>query len=101
MKADSREAGMTVSLGRRRPSGGNGTANLATRYLCIAPYLRRAMLPARIVEPVTLAERPPLPVGRKYALRFLYGVEGNLPMPDVDIEMVRQHCGAALRQTIL
>jgi hypothetical protein len=59
------------------------------------------MLPARIVEPVTLAERPPLPVGRKYALRFLYGVEGNLPMPDVDIEMVRQHCGAALRQTIL
>jgi hypothetical protein len=59
------------------------------------------MLPERVVEPVTLAERPPLPVGRKYALRFLYGVEGKLPMPDVDIDMVRRHCGAALRQTIL
>lgn len=59
------------------------------------------MLPDTIIEPVTLAARPPLPVGRKYALRFLRGVEGKLPMPDVDIDLVRRHCVTGLRQTIL
>jgi hypothetical protein len=75
--------------------------NTVTRYLCIAPYLRRVMLPKEIIEPNTLSARRPLPVGRRYALRVLYGTEGRLPMPGVSIEPVRRHCHAALLQTSL
>jgi hypothetical protein len=71
---------MPVSLNGLRPRGGSDAANLATRYLCMAPYLRSAMLPDTIIE---------------------HGVEGKLPMPTVDIVLVRRHCVSALRQTIL
>jgi hypothetical protein len=96
-----RTATAAVSLNGQRSRSGNVPENHATRYLCIAPYLRRAMLPGEIIEPGTLTARAPLPVGRTYALRVLYGAEGKLPMPEVDIELVHQHCRAALRQTIL
>src|SRR5215469_15369905 len=92
---------MPVWLNGLRQRDGSDTANLATRYLCIAPYLRRAMLPDTITEPGALESRPPMPVGRKYALRFIYGVEGKLPMPGVDVDLVRRHCHTALGQIIL
>lgn len=75
--------------------------NVVTRYLCIAPYLRRVMLPKEITEPNTVSARHPLPVGRSYALRVLLGAEGELPMPGVAIATVQQHCRAALWQTTL
>lgn len=75
--------------------------NTVTRYLCIAPHLRRVMLPKEITEPNTLSARLPLPVGRRYAIRVLFGAEGKLPMPGVSIEPVRRHCRAALLQTLL
>ena len=80
---------------------GTDSVNVATRYLCIAPYLRRAMLPREIIEPNTLAARPPLPVGRNYALRVLFGVEGELPMPGISVKSVRRHCRLTLVQTSL
>jgi hypothetical protein len=85
----------------RDSSGEAVPLNLVTRYLCMAPYLRRVMLPKEITEPNTLSARRPLPVGRRYALRVLFGVEGGLPMPGVSIELVRRHCYAALLQTSL
>ena len=75
--------------------------SLTTRYLCIAPYLRRVMLPREIIEPLTLSARRPLPIGRSYALRVLFGVEGELPMPGVSVELVHRHCRVALIQTCL
>lgn len=75
--------------------------NEVTRYFCIAPYLRRVMLPKEITEPNTVSARQPLPVGRRYALRVLFAVEGHLPMPGVAIEPVQRHCRAALWQTSL
>lgn len=88
------------------PSVGDSPAetiplNTVTRYLCIAPHLRRVMLPKEITEPNTLSARLPLPVGRRYAIRVLFGAEGKLPMPGVSIEPVRRHCRAALLQTFL
>jgi len=59
------------------------------------------MLPREIIEPNTLAARPPLPVGRNYALRVLFGVEGELPMPGISVKSVRRHCRLALVQTSL
>lgn len=78
-----------------------GPLNLATRYLCMAPYLRRAMLPKVVNEPNTVTARPPLPVGRKYALRVLYGGEGKLPMPGIQIDSLRHHCHASLVEASL
>lgn len=76
-------------------------ADLATRYLCIAPYLRRVMLPREIIEPVTNAARAPMPVGRSYALRVLFGDEGKLPMAGIPVDRVRRHCRGTLVQTSL
>ena len=74
--------------------------NAATRYLCIAPHLRRVMLKKEITEPNTITARHPLPVGRTYALRVLFGAEGKLvPMPGISIDPVRRHCRATLVQT--
>ena len=92
---------MSVSFNGHRPIDDNQAANLATRYLCIGSHLRRSMLPSEIIEPVTLSPRPPLPVGRTYALRVLRGVEGSLPMPGICVPLVGRHCRAALLQTIL
>lgn len=92
---------MSVSLNGHRSINDNETANLATRYLCIASYLRGAMLPGEIIEPVTLTSRPPLAVGRTYAFRVLFRIEGKLPMPGISVPLVGRHCRAALLQTIL
>lgn len=92
---------MSVSLNGHRSINDNQTANLATRYLCIGSYLRGAMLPGEIIEPVTLSPRPPLAVGRTYAFRVLFRVEGRLPMPGISVPLVERHCRAALLQTIL
>jgi hypothetical protein len=92
---------MSVSLNGHRSINDNQTANLATRYLCIASHLRGAMLPGEIIEPVTLSPRPPLAVGRTYAFRVLFGVEGRLPMPGISVPLVERHCRAALLETIL
>ena len=45
--------------------------------------------------------RPGLPVGRAYALRVLFGAEGAIPAPGVDMRRVRKHCLLALVQTIV
>jgi hypothetical protein len=73
--------------------------SIATRYLSAAAYLRRAMLPAQITELGRATPRPPLPVGRAYAMRVLFHADGALPMSAVDIGKVRRHCWAALWQT--
>src|SRR5262245_50763397 len=90
-----------AALNGHRPIGDTQAANQATRYLCIASHLRRGMLPREITEPVTLDLAPPFAVGRTYALRVLYGVEGGGPMPGIRGPLVRSHCQAALLQTIL
>jgi hypothetical protein len=85
-----------------RDSPPNGDpANVATRYLCIAPYLRRAMLPRKIIEPITFSTRQPLPVGRSYALQVLFGVGGDLPMPGVSVKLMHRHCRVALVESCL
>jgi hypothetical protein len=73
----------------------------ATRYLCAAAHLRRSMLPDEIDDPDTLQPRPPRPVGRAYARRVLFERQGLVPMPGVELEVLRRHCYAAFRQTLI
>lgn len=82
-----------------QPIGRDFTEGEATRYLSAAAYLRRAMLPDEITELGMRLPRPPLPVGRAYAMRVLFRAEGGLPMSAVNVEGVRRHCRAALWQT--
>ena len=83
------------------PAGGEFPETQATRYLSAAAYLRRAMLPDEITELGMRLPRAPLPVGRAYAIRVLFGSQGALPMSAVHVEGVRAHCRAALWQTLI
>ena len=83
----------------QQPAGSDFAESQATRYLSAAAYLRRAMLPDEITELGMLVPRPPLPVGRAYAIKVLFKPEGVLPMSAVNVEEVRRHCWAALWQT--
>ena len=84
-----------------RPKGRDFADGHATRYLSAAAYLRRTMLPDEITELGMRLPRPPLPVGRAYAMRVLFRAEGGLPMSAVHVEGVRRHCRAALWQTFI
>jgi hypothetical protein len=59
------------------------------------------MLPNEITELGWPDARPPLPVGRSYARRVLFTVEGVIPMSAVDMGEVRKHCRIALLQTVI
>jgi hypothetical protein len=99
MKSTVTAAGNEFSANGHRPESGDFTESLATRYLSAAAYLRRTMLPDEITELGIFLPRPPLPVGRAYAIRVLFRAEGVLPMSAVNDEEVRRHCWAALWQT--
>jgi hypothetical protein len=73
-----------------------------TRYLSAAAHLRSAMLPAQVSDTDRLLPvmRAPHPVGRTYAMRVLYSTAGEIPMPAVDMDMVRRNCHAAVRQAL-
>jgi hypothetical protein len=100
MKSTVTAAGNEFAANGHRPVNGDFTESQATRYLSAAAYLRRAMLPDEITELGRFAPRPPLPVGRPYALRVLFRDEGVLPMSAVNDEEVRKHCWGALWQTL-
>jgi hypothetical protein len=100
MKSAVTAPGNEISPNDHRPAGSDFTESQATRYLSAAAYLRRAMLPDEITELGRFLPRPPLPVGRLYALRVLFRDEGVLPMSAVNDEEVRRHCWAALWQTL-
>jgi hypothetical protein len=46
-------------------------------------------------------DTPPPPVGRRYALSFLFGAQRRVPMPAVDTGEVRGQCIIALLQTLI
>lgn len=99
MKLAAAASDSSVSSNGHHPSG--SWMNLATRYLSAAAYLRRVMLAAEIVELGKPVPRQPLPVGRRYALRVLFGAQGGLPMCAVDVGKVRHHCWIAVWQTLI
>jgi len=77
------------------------SASDATLYLSAAPHLRRGMLRQKIIKSGESSALPPRPVGRTYAIRVLYGVEGTVPMSAVDTGKVRRQCRIALLQTMI
>jgi hypothetical protein len=79
MKSTVTAAGNEFAANGHRPVNGDFTESQATRYLSAAAYLRRAMLPDEITELGRFAPRPPLPVGRPYALRVLFGMRASCP----------------------
>ncbi len=70
-----------------------------TRYLSAAAHLRRSMLPNEIDDPDTGISRPPLPVGRAYAIHVLFRHGSRIPMLAVDVRKVKKSCWVALVQT--
>jgi hypothetical protein len=76
------------------------SASDATRYLSAAPHLRRGMLREKIIKSDE-SSAPPRPVGRTYAIRVLFGTEGEVPMSAVDTREVRGQCTIALLQTLI
>jgi hypothetical protein len=70
-----------------------------TRYLRAAAHLRRSMLPGEISDPDTDTTRPPLPVGRAYAIQVLFRHGGRIPMLAVDLGEVKKSCWIALVQS--
>jgi hypothetical protein len=70
-----------------------------TRYLRAAAHLRRSMLPDEITDPDMATSRPPLPVGRAYAIQVLFRHGSRIPMLAVDVGKVRKSCWVALVQT--
>jgi hypothetical protein len=101
MKSAGTVSGSSFSPNGNRPVDGDFTETQATRYLSAAAYLRRAMLPDEITELGMRLPRAPYPVGRPYAIRVLFGSGGVLPMPSVQVDRVRKHCWASLRQTLI
>lgn len=78
--------------------------NEVTRYLSAAAHLRQAMLPAQITDAGRFGrpvQRTPHLVGRTYAMRVLWTTEGVVPMPAVDLRIVKRNCRAAVLQTLL
>jgi hypothetical protein len=91
-----------TSIGSAQPP--SHSLNEATLYLSAAAHLRQAMLPARISDVSRFSRRTsraPHPVGRSYAMRVLLSAEGMVPMPAVDLDVVRRNCRAAILQTLL
>lgn len=76
------------------------SASNATRDLSAVPHLRRGMLEEKIIGS-DLDDTPPPPVGRRYALNFLFGAQSRVPMPAVDAGEVRGQCIIALLQTTI
>jgi hypothetical protein len=72
-----------------------------TRYLSAAAHLRRPMLPNEVTDPGTGTSRPPLPVGRAYAIRVLFRHGSRIPMLAVDMARVKKNCWIAIAQTTL
>lgn len=72
-----------------------------TRYLRVAAHLRRSMLPDEITDSDTGASRPPLQVGRAYAIQVLFRHGSRIPMLGVDLGKVRKSCWVALVQTTI
>jgi len=73
----------------------------ATRYLCVAAHLRRAMLPGRVRDGASGGERDPRPVGRAYARRVIRGPGIIAPCPGVDTAWVIRQCHASWTQMAL
>jgi hypothetical protein len=91
-----------INDGPTQPDG--QSLNEATRYLSAAAHLRKAMLPAQVSDASRFSRpvsRVPHPVGRSYAIRVLWGAEGAVPMPAVDLRAVHWNCRAAFVQTLL
>lgn len=76
------------------------SASNATRDLSAAPHLRRGMLQEKIIGSHP-DDMPPPPVGRRYALNFIFGAQRRVPMPAVDTGEVRGQCIIALTQTMI
>jgi hypothetical protein len=57
------------------------------------------MLPDEISDPDTGTSRPPLPVGRAYAIQVLFRHGSRIPMLAVDLGKVKKSCWIALVQT--
>ena len=70
-----------------------------TRYLRAAAHLRRSMIPKQITDLATGISRPPLPVGRAYAVQVLFRHGSRIPMLAVNLSEVRKSCRVALVQT--
>jgi hypothetical protein len=78
--------------------------NAATRYMTAAAHLRKGMLPAEVSGASIFARPAPRahhPVGRGYAMRALFMAERTVPMPGVDVGIVRRHCWTAMWQTLV
>lgn len=101
MRGNTKTPGASTSSNGRQAAEGHVSVSHATRYLSVAPHLRRGMFRREITEPGLIGGRPPRPVGRSYAIRVRYGADGAVPMPAVDTEEVRKQCAIALLQTII
>jgi hypothetical protein len=77
------------------------SASRTTRYLSAAAHLRRPMLPDQVTDPGSVTSRPPLPVGRAYALRVLFFPGGQVPMSAIDMRKVKRNCRISLLQTTI
>ena len=91
--------GIPASRDGYRTSGHAIPAIRNTRYLSAAAHLRRQMLPNEVTDPGTGTPRPPLPVGRAYAIRVLFRHESRIPMLAVDMGKVKKNCWIAVAQT--
>ncbi len=91
--------GIPVSRNGYRAPGADIPAIRNTRYLSAAAHLRRSMLPDEVTDPGTGIPRPPLPVGRAYAIQVLFRHGSRIPMLAVDMGKVKKSCRIALVQT--
>jgi len=91
--------GIPASRNGYRAPGADIPAIRNTRYLSAAAHLRRSMLPNEVTDPATGTSRPPLPVGRAYAIQVLFRHGSRIPMLAVDLDKVKVNCWIALVQT--
>ena len=101
MRLTAKTAGVPGSQNGHHDQYSDISKSRATSYLSAAAHLRRPMLPDEITDPGAIDARPPLPVGRAYAVRVLFGAGGVIPISSVDMRKVKKHCLIALLQTTI
>src|SRR5258708_7294682 len=89
------------AIGLQQVQPGEYSNNMATRYLCGAPFLRYPMLPRKLRRAARRGDRELLPVGRAYAKKVLGESEIITPAPGVDVGQLIHHSYLGWRQSLI